>query len=109
AARVALAALDRAEWQRALPPVLVLHESGAIEVTLPVDTAEFLWHIALEEGGERSGKLSFGDLRLLAEHRLDGRALQRRSWTPPGDMPWGYHRLSIELGGASTTLIVTPR
>jgi 4-alpha-glucanotransferase len=108
AACAALAALHRGEWQRVFPPAMVMRENGDIALTLPSDTVEVAWHIALEEGGEHSGRLCFGELRLLADHRLEGRLLQRRCWAPPEGLPWGYHRLSIEPGRASTTLIVTP-
>jgi hypothetical protein len=108
AAHAALTELDRAEWQQTLPPVLVLHEGGCIELILPADTAEVPWHISLEEGSEHSGTLRFGELPLLGDHRLDGRILQRRGWALPEGLPLGYHRLSIEPGVASATLIVTP-
>jgi malto-oligosyltrehalose trehalohydrolase/4-alpha-glucanotransferase len=111
ATRAALEALERAEWERPLPPITVLRADAAplaIEVTLPADTGELAWHLTLEEGGEYSGRTEFARLPLLAECSLDGRALQRRRLILKGDTPWGYHRLGIEPGGATTTLVVSP-
>ncbi len=111
AAHSALAALDRAEWERPLPPIAVLRADAvplAVEITLPAGTGELAWRLALEEGGERSGRADFARLPLLAECVLDGQARQRRRLTLGGDVPWGYHHLSIEPGGAAATLVVSP-
>jgi malto-oligosyltrehalose trehalohydrolase/4-alpha-glucanotransferase len=112
AARAALGALERAEWQQPLPPVVVLRADAAplaIEIILPAGTAEFAWHILLEEGGERTGRTDFERLPLLAERGLDGQTLQlRRLALESGDIPWGYHRFSITPNGAATTLVVSP-
>ncbi len=111
AARAALEALERAEWERPLPPVAVLRADAvplAIEITLPAGTGELTWRLVLEEGGERSGRAEFAQLPLLAECSLDGQELHRRRLTLGGDIPWGYHRLSLEPGGAAMTLVVSP-
>ncbi|HEY0521973.1 MAG TPA: DUF3459 domain-containing protein [Stellaceae bacterium] len=112
AARAALEALERADWERPLPPVAVLRTDAggplAVDVTLPAGTGDLAWRLALEEGGERSEHADFAQLPLVAERGLHGRRLQRRRLTLAGDIPWGYHRLSIEPSGASMTLVVAP-
>jgi malto-oligosyltrehalose trehalohydrolase len=111
ATRAALDTLERAEWKRSLPPIMVLRADAAplaIDVTLPADTGELAWRITLEKGGEQSGRAAFARLPLLAERSLDGRALQRRRIMLECDIPWGYHHLEIEPGSATTILVVSP-
>jgi 4-alpha-glucanotransferase len=111
AAHAALEALDRADWQTPVPPVVVVRsDSGApsIDVTLRAGTAEVSWRLLLEDGGQRAGQGSFGQLALAAETNLDGQVLQRRRLVLEDDFPWGYHRLTVEPGGVTTTLVVTP-
>jgi 4-alpha-glucanotransferase len=111
AAPATLAALDRADWQRPLPPVAVLRADAAplaVEVTLPAGTGGLGWRLALEDGGARSGRAAFSALPLLAERRLGEQVLQRRRLVLEGEIPWGYHRLTVAPGGAATTLIVAP-
>jgi 4-alpha-glucanotransferase len=111
ATRAALDALEHAEWGRPLPPVAVLHADAAplaVEIALPAGTGELTWRLTLEEGGEHAGRAEFAQLPLLAECCLDGQQLQRRHLALGGDVPWGYHRLSLEPGGASMILVVSP-
>lgn len=110
AARAALAALDRADWGRTLPPIVVLRADAvpmAVEIILPEDTAEVAWTLVLEDGGARSGRITFNRLPLVAERAFDGRMLQRRRLAIAGDIPGGYHRFSIGPD-AATTLVVSP-
>jgi 4-alpha-glucanotransferase len=109
-ARAALAALDRVEWERALPPVKVsrVGEPATVEVTLPAGTGEITWRLALEAGGERRDGASFASLALIGTSDVEGRPLERRRLDLPADLPLGYHRLSLDPGGAVATLIVSP-
>ena len=116
AAEAALAGLDRDEWLRPLAPVQVVRTGVgpvAIDLVLPADTGEIAWRLHLENGGERSGREAFAGLALAAERHLGGRMLQRRRLALGDDLPWGYHRLGLEPGGAAGTVpagtvIVTP-
>jgi 4-alpha-glucanotransferase len=117
AAETALAELDRAEWLTPLAPVQVVRADAepvaidpvVIDIVLPAESREISWRLVLEEGGERSGRETFAGLGLAAERDLDGRRLQRRRLVLGDDIPWGYHRLSLEPGGAVGTVIVTPK
>ena len=44
----------------------------------------------------------------MAAQHLGGQLLERRRLTLEGDLPWGYHRLTVEPGGGVMTLVVTP-
>lgn len=109
-AQAALRVSDRAEWERALPPVRVAYGDpgpATVDVVLPSGTAEVYWRLLLEEGGEINGQASFAALTLQEACELDGQPLERRRLALD-ELPWGYHRLSIQPGGGETVLIVTP-
>jgi 4-alpha-glucanotransferase len=111
AASEALAALDREEWQRSLPPVQVVFPSdGAISVplSLPAATGLITWSLRLEDGGERHGECDFATLALADQTVLDGRAIERRNLLLGEDLPSGYHSLTAQPGDGKATLIVTP-
>ena len=110
-ARSALEDLDRAEWLRPLPPVQVSRAGAgppAVELVLPAGTGGIAWRLALDDGSERARRIPFGELELIASRSLDGTPLERRRLLLEADLPWGYHHLAIEPGGASMILVVTP-
>ncbi len=108
----ALAALDDAEWQRALPPVCVRYrgaEPVSIDLVLAAGAASISWHLVLEAGGERRGAARFERLELIEKRdSTDGRQERRRLVLNGKRIPFGYHRLTLEPGGAQTVLIITP-
>jgi 4-alpha-glucanotransferase len=109
-AQAALQASDRADWERALPPVRVACSDPGpvtVDLVLPSGTGEVAWRVALEEGGEIDGRASFAALALRETGELEGQRLERRRLALEG-LPWGYHRLSVQPGGGETVLIVTP-
>jgi hypothetical protein len=110
AAEAALHAQLGAEWSEPLPPVAVLHEGAArrIELCLPAGTTGLVWRLALEDGGTRHGEAAFDTLDLVDAAETEGGRVERRVLALPDDLPPGYHRLSIEPGGASMTVIATP-
>jgi 4-alpha-glucanotransferase len=115
AAQAALDALDREAWLRTLAPATVVRVSAgasldevATEIVLAADVSEVVWRLALEDGGERSGRVPFDALFLVAEQSLDGHVLQRRRLELGKGLPCGYHQLTVDPGGAATALIVAP-
>jgi 4-alpha-glucanotransferase len=109
AVRAALEGVELEPWRQTLPPVVVLGPGTAgMTVVLPASATALHWRLTLEDGGERQGEADFASLDLLESIQLNGRELQRRSLPLPADLPWGYHRLALEPGGASTSLVVTP-
>ena len=110
-AHAALEELDRAAWLRPLPPTQVLvatDQAPAIELILPAGTREIAWRLRLENGTERTGRVRFGNLKLIDTRTFGGVVRERRRLLLGGELARGYHHLTIEPDDASTTLIVTP-
>jgi (1->4)-alpha-D-glucan 1-alpha-D-glucosylmutase len=106
-----LAALEREEWLRVLPPVVVLREPlGAASVMLRLREADLggalPWKLREEGGAEHRGAIEREALTVEETHGVDGETLARARWRIPFAPSAGYHRL--EVGGAATTLIVAP-
>jgi 4-alpha-glucanotransferase len=110
AAEAALRAQELAEWREPLPLVAVLREGteDAIELRLPAGTRAITWRIVLEDGGARHGEADFAELAQVTATEIERQQVERRRLRLPEGLPPGYHRLSIEPGGATATLIVTP-
>lgn len=106
-----LAEVEREDWQLIVPPVVVAHESAVdVDVTLPASTRAVSWHLSLEDGTQRSGEAAFGSLELVARNDADtrpGRRKERRRLAL-GQLPAGYHRLSVEPQSGECTIIATP-
>lgn len=102
--------LDRATWERALPPCVVLYAGRDLNVTmcLPAEQAEVRWTVTLEDGGERTGEAKLSDLKKVDDREVDGVPRQQSLLPLPTDLPWGYHRLRLEGVEGETTLIVSP-
>ncbi len=107
----------QALWRAGLPTVAVLHELEAvmIELVIPTDKIDHIWHWSIEtEDGERlddtftPGQLATsGDLDDIEgwanAHRtfIDDQELARFRLALP-ELSCGYHTLSIEVAGDST-------
>ncbi len=112
-AAAALRELERAEWLHPLPPVLVWRsDAGApvADLTMPLGTGKLDWVLTLEDGKQRRGTTSFDGLAPIATRDMDGQSLERRRLVlrDAGDLPWGYHRLTVEPGGGAMTMVITP-
>ena len=107
----ALAALDHKEWGRSLPPVHVASRSGgalSIPLSLPTGAGTVSWRLNLEDGGEKQGESDFTAMALVDRHRLDGLVIERRTLMLDDDVPFGYHRITVQPGDTTASLIVTP-
>src|ERR1035441_9265822 len=112
--RSSLAALTRREWERLLPPAVVLSESAAPELPIHVP-AESLGERARlllqqEDGQTAEFELTLWELAQTAHIEMDGRTWVRKQARLPLPIPLGYHQVTLTLGTAtaSTRLIVTP-
>jgi 4-alpha-glucanotransferase len=111
----ALREYDAQRWQSTLPPVAVVHP-GRIDVMVAVPAAALdrmlEWHIALEDGGTRAGRIRAGELGEAERAEVDGRWQTRRYLWVPADTPPGYHELTVALEGGSPAtcrLVVAPQ
>src|ERR1035441_10322790 len=112
--RSSLAALTRREWERLLPPAVVLSESAVPQLPINVpaeslgDRARLL--LQQEDGQTAEFQLNLWELAQTAHIEMDGRTWVRKQARLPLPIPLGYHQVTLTLGTvtASTRLIVTP-
>ena len=101
-------------WNRVLEPVTVTWngQPPAVTVRLPHSLAEtrLEWHLQLGDGGVWRGDWSgdTGEIRETTE--IDGAGYIRRRLILPGEIPLGYHRLTLDLPGMAveSLIISTP-
>jgi 4-alpha-glucanotransferase len=104
-------ALDRAAWDRPLPPVKILRKDIdplVVDIVRPTNVGRIRWQLTLENGADLLGELHFTELELIAASSAHGRVLQRRRLSLDADVPMGYHTLVVNPGGHSMSLMVTP-
>jgi 4-alpha-glucanotransferase len=89
-------------WVRGMEPVAVAPDGQAagIDLRLPAASAEgsVRCHLALEDGGGRNWDCDVGELPVVNSAVFDGVRHQAMKLALPFDLPWGYHRLTLELG-----------
>jgi len=109
-----LAARTRAEWERVVPPAVVVTVAAETELPLnvPADCPEPLAHVSIhrEDGGETGFEIRLADLPESASAEIGGRVWIRRVAHLPVALPLGYHRVRVAIGEASaeSRYIVTP-
>jgi 4-alpha-glucanotransferase len=104
----------RREWQRLLPPSVVVSESEPRRLPLylaadhPESEAEI--HIHREDGSQDHFHVNLRDIPQTGSAELDGRTWLRREAQLPDNLPLGYHNINVQLGSlsAETRFIVTP-
>ncbi|MFL7901909.1 malto-oligosyltrehalose trehalohydrolase [Azospirillum argentinense] len=98
----ALAALERRELARPLPPVAVLRIDRppfSVTVTLPEGSGTLRWTLTLEGGGDRSGEADFGDLPLVRKAGVGGQHFEVRRLDLGAAPAPGYHQLRLDVDG----------
>jgi len=90
-------------WQRLLEPVILAWDGKptVIQLRLPSVIAEALlnYHLKLETGEQRSWKWPLADLPVVGTAEIEGTQYVVKQLRLPIKLPWGYHRLTIELTG----------
>ncbi len=93
----------QAIWQRLLEPVIIARddEPAVIQVRLPSGMAEALlnFHVKLESGEQRSWERSGTSLPAVETAEIEGIRYVVKQLRLPIKLPWGYHRLTMELPG----------
>ncbi|MGD0048311.1 MAG: 4-alpha-glucanotransferase [Bryobacteraceae bacterium] len=109
-----LASRARAEWERLLPPAVVVTVAAETELALnvpadcPHPVARALIH--REDGSGAAFEIPLADLPVSASIEIDGRTWVRKVACLPVALPLGYHRIQAAVGAAAadTRYIVTP-
>jgi len=109
-----LAELERREWTRVLPPVVVALAGSPVEVTLNVVecTLGDVAHITIqqEDGHTSNWEFRLSALPRIASAVIDGAPMVRVGATLAIRLPLGYHELRVRLASAESTMryIVAP-
>jgi 4-alpha-glucanotransferase len=109
-----VAAAERREWERLLPPSVVAGERDEVELPLQVP-AESLGErarieIDCEDGRRERFELNLWELPRTASCEMNGHSRVRLAARLPVRLPLGYHEIRAYVGAASgaTRYIVTP-
>ena len=105
----ALAETVEGPWRAVLPPSIVLRQGWTpwVPVHLPHGARLHAW-VALEVGGSR--EVAQVD-HYVDPRAVDGRLVGEATLELPGDLPLGWHTLTVEVSdgsSATATVIVTP-
>jgi 4-alpha-glucanotransferase len=88
-------------WRRLLEPVVVAWEDKPplITIRLPSNYADLSidYCLLLENGEYIDGRCSLADMPVLATTKMEGQMHVARQFTLPNPLPWGYHRLILDL------------
>ncbi len=111
-----LQSLEDADWQRTLPPVLVVREGEPlhVEISLPTRAAKrpCRWQLHLESGATQAGEFTPAQLPRLGKRRLANTDFMRCLLELPGIEVLGYHHFELEIPDSNSrpgmALIVTP-
>ncbi len=90
-------------WQRVIEPVVVAWngEPLPVEIRLPLSEADanFDCHLDLETGEHLRWDWHGADFQVLQTANVEGRRYVVKQLPLPNRLPWGYHRLIVELPG----------
>jgi len=99
-------------WQRPLEPVVVAWEGkpALITIRLPSNYADLSidYCLLLENGESIDGRCSLANTPVLATNEVEGQLYVVKQFTLQNPLPWGYHRLILDLQGKNEeTLIIS--
>ena len=99
---------DRAEWSRALPPVLVrsVNEEVRIPVRTPENAKNIRLEITTEENERRVVSFDLPNAQVEEERNIDGARIIQRMVPLTVKLPLGYH--DVRIGDSVMRLIITP-
>jgi 4-alpha-glucanotransferase len=109
-----LAQYDRAEWDRILPPALIVGEAEPIELPVSVraDALGERVHIQVraEDGNYAAFELKLWELPAAASADMEGGTRVRKLARLPLELPLGYHEVTATVRGEASVcrVAVTP-
>jgi len=90
-------------WQHPLEPVFVAwdNEPTLVEIRLPSSAADatLSYHLKLETSEELRGEWHGADQEVLGTVEVEGVKYVVKHFPLPKGLPWGYHRLVLEVTG----------
>lgn len=88
-------------WKQVAEPVMVCHGELVARFRLPTqrEYRRYELTIELESGESRKHQGSFSDWKVVRSYSAEGVALKEYQSRLPGSLPWGYHRLTLEVAG----------
>jgi 4-alpha-glucanotransferase len=102
--------LQQALWRRVIEPVVVAWngESLPMEVHLPLNASEanLKCHLKLETGKHLRWEWHGADFEVLKAANVEGRPYVVKQLALPSQLPWGYHRLTLELLGRNEESVI---
>jgi 4-alpha-glucanotransferase len=104
----------RADWERLVPPAIVVSESSEPELLLNISADRLGEHARIsvrrEDGQTAESEVRLSDLPQVETIAMDGQNWFRVRVRLPIELPLGYHQVSVQAGStrASTRYIVTP-
>ena len=102
--------LKQALWQQVIEPVVVAWDGKPLhaEIRLPLDASEanLRCHVKLETGEHLRWEGHGADFEVLRAANVEGKAYVVKQLALPAQLPWGYHRLTLELPGRNEESLV---
>ena len=90
-------------WQRVIEPVVVAWngESLPVDICLPLGVSDgnLKCHLKLESSEQLRWEWHGADFEVLKAANVEGRPYVVKQLPLPNQLPWGYHRLTLELLG----------
>ncbi|MDY6893497.1 MAG: 4-alpha-glucanotransferase [Chloroflexota bacterium] len=97
-------------WQKVIEPVIVAWNGEAVpvEVRLPRSAADanLNCHLDLETGEEMKWEWRGANLSVVGTAEIEGTQYVVKQLRLPKSLPWGYHRLTVEMPGVNYEALV---
>lgn len=102
-------------WRTRIEPVVVVWDgrNGRVQLRVPRrwESQSVTFHIELETGEARQYSARIASLPTRRTRRVESEDYLVQEWALPEPLPWGYHRLHVDLPGeqAEALLLAAPR
>ncbi len=106
-----ITAVRHAHWQRGVPPVKIAWDGEAIRLLLKIPTTlmseRINYELRTEDGQHaRTGYYLAEQLSILRRVQVEGNEYLVARLELAGQLPWGYHRLSLEMPAWKKSLLL---